>query len=219
MKGSRYLALISWFGLIEIAISIFPFWVLLMCITWLFSIDSKFLNWMEILGFLYICGAAIISRVSRKKSERMGLKYYYIIPISARLLSILLNKRIKVPTNSICYMLHVNMRKKRKSIREAFKEMQQDISFLENKDFFTQETILIGNTFTDLGSRQLQLIHASANVEVVSGTLLPFQGVLLTRRMRLKQQYYTFGRKIKTISSPSWKIVAITPFPRKETNR
>jgi len=216
MRGIRLLSFLSWFGTIEIAVTLFPFLMIEMLFSW-WNMDVKWLRWIGNAGVVYVWIAWILSKICKWRSESVGLRYYYVIPVSNLLLRLMLRDRFRIPVGVPCYLIHVNTSKSRKSVKAAVQEMQADMQYLQNHELWGRGAIFIGNTFTDLGTSQNQLLQQYAEIQVKMGTLLPCQGLMLTKRMILQQQQKIFGRVVRKDPKASWKIFLIKPIYRKES--
>lgn len=215
MRWIKLFAALSWVGTIEVAVTVFPFLMVMMLFSW-WNMELEWLRWVCNVGVVYICVAWAIARICRWRSERSGLRYYYAIPVSNLLLRILLRDRVQVTKGSTCYLIHVNTRRKRHSKKAAIRDMQMDFRLLNN-GMWGDRPLFIGNTFTDLGTVQMEMIQQRADVQVRAGTLLPLQSLMLTKRMIWAQQKRLFGSIIRKHSNPLWKIIVIRPQNRKES--
>ncbi|MDT3418250.1 hypothetical protein QO009_004184 [Brevibacillus aydinogluensis] len=196
--------------------SIFPFLMVELLFSW-WKMDVEWLRWLGNAGVLYVWTACILSRICKWRSERLGLRYFYVIPVSNLLLRLILRDRIRIPKGASCYLIHVNTSKRRKSVKAAIQEMQADMQYLQNSELWGEDTIFIGNTFADLGTSQNELLQQHADIQVKMGTLLPLQGLMLTKQMILQQQKKVFGRVVRKDPKTSWRILVIRPKYRKES--
>ncbi len=215
MKWGNLLSFLSWFGTIEVAVSAFPCVILVLLCSW-WNPEVSLLRWMGDIGVVYICFSWILSRVGKWQSEKRGLRYYYVIPISNRLLRVMLRNRMQVDQDSPCYLVHVNTSRRRNSVKAAICDMRSDMERLQQSWQWGRNPIFVGSTFTELGRRQEAILHRYADVQMKPGTLMPLQSLMLTKSMMRQQQRTVFGRVLIKDARASWKVVIIRPFERKE---
>ena len=148
----------------------------------------------------------VIIEIHRRNSRKKGLRFYFATAIHPAFLRLMLRKRVVLPEYSTCYILHVDDKVRRHSIRDAIRDMHADIQKLQ--DDWGENAVFIGNTFADLGSRERKWMEQFAEVKILEGRLIPFHPLLF--RMFLKgHQRRVFGRAFR-MKPKKWKIIILT---------
>lgn len=127
-----------------------------------------------------------------KRSEKLGLAYFYIQPYHPLVYRLLTGT--KLPEARRYFKIHFSGRQmsEGQNGRKALALLARDVEHL--KQSWLDETVLVGNTFASLGSRQLEMIGRLAELEVKEGCISPLQSLFISKMKFVRDQRKYFGR-------------------------